>query len=363
MGTIAAVGETVFRLSAPAAGRGKPALLIREDDHGQNILHTWAPADRPVEIAAFPEQLLVVHRAAPAATSQPRTSPQRYGLALSSWDSDTGNFAAPQPVVHEGKAITFPAEQRLGAARLGEQVALLWNDEGTLRFALSQRDGTVLNVENVSRALHDLPDMDQVSEWYNYFLLGTILIVVGGIFFRKPSGPPRPFSLPASLLPGGLVKRLLAAVLDYLPFYALAVWWFVPRAFLQSGMTYIQNPQDAPPEMLAGILYAMMVSQGLYVSYGTIMELRYGATLGKRLFRLRTVGETGRRPTPREAVLRNVTKIVELSMLVSPSPMRWLMMIFLLLPVLTRYRQRMGDMMARTAVVEAEKTRPAEPTT
>jgi uncharacterized RDD family membrane protein YckC len=77
------------------------------------------------------------------------------------------------------------------------------------------------------------------------------------------------------------------------------------------------------------------------------------------------VKEDGSRPGLREAALRNATKIVELSMLLST--MAWLMMIFVLLPLLTRNRQRLGDMIARTTVVEAssvevfQKAKPNSP--
>jgi uncharacterized RDD family membrane protein YckC len=75
------------------------------------------------------------------------------------------------------------------------------------------------------------------------------------------------------------------------------------------------------------------------------MEARFGATIGKRLLGLKAVGEDAAPLTVRQAVLRNLFKVVEL-----PYPI----IFAALMPVLlSRYRRRFGDMVARTAIVEA----------
>ena len=69
---------------------------------------------------------------------------------------------------------------------------------------------------------------------------------------------------------------------------------------------------------------------------------------------LRVLAEGGKAPKLREVVLRNVTKAIELSM---ASPQMWygiMGVIMVMFPILTRYNQRLGDMMARTSVVNAK---------
>ena len=66
---------------------------------------------------------------------------------------------------------------------------------------------------------------------------------------------------------------------------------------------------------------------------------------------LRVVGDRGRRPTFREVALRNVSKIPEM---ITPLPL-------LLFPLLTRYRQRLGDKIAWTAVIDLARSAPPEP--
>ena len=95
-----------------------------------------------------------------------------------------------------------------------------------------------------------------------------------------------------------------------------------------------------------------MAFLGAYPVYCLLMESRYGATLGKMAMRLRVVGDGGRRPLLREIALRNISKIPEL--------MAMLLVIPILFPVLTRYRQRLGDKIAWTTVIDAESSVPLE---
>jgi uncharacterized RDD family membrane protein YckC len=82
------------------------------------------------------------------------------------------------------------------------------------------------------------------------------------------------------------------------------------------------------------------------------MEFRFGATLGKMIFSLRVVGQEGARFGWRVALLRNLVKIIEMSWPVVVLPLG--LMLF------TRYRQRTGDFVARTAVIDGKYVPPPE---
>jgi uncharacterized RDD family membrane protein YckC len=99
-----------------------------------------------------------------------------------------------------------------------------------------------------------------------------------------------------------------------------------------------------PPPRLAVASIGLMVCFPLY---GMILEYLYGATLGKMVMRLRVVADGGARPTFREILLRNISKSLE--------------MVFVLLVVvmlLSKRRRRFGDLVAWTAVVDAESLLP-----
>ncbi len=80
---------------------------------------------------------------------------------------------------------------------------------------------------------------------------------------------------------------------------------------------------------------------GIIGLYGAICESTTGTTLGKRILHLRVVGDDFLRCSVRTMVIRNLLRIVEFQFL----PLA-------LLVILTPSRRRLGDVFARTLVVE-----------
>ena len=96
-------------------------------------------------------------------------------------------------------------------------------------------------------------------------------------------------------------------------------------------------------------MYFRIAAMTTYIVYCILMEKLLGATVGKLVLGLRVVGEDATEPDWRSIALRNVTKAFEITWLFLP--------LLLLFPLYTRYRQRMGDMAARTAVVQKDRLR------
>ncbi|MBN1942355.1 MAG: RDD family protein [Phycisphaerae bacterium] len=312
-------------------------------------VHLWPADQAPVGMTAIKNRLLVVHRTAVAGAT---TAPVDISLTITRYAPAGRSPFTSLPIMQNQAVVHWPAEAPKSVSRLGEQLALLWQDGEAVFSALCTPGGAMDSPENITKTIENMPDIELANELFNYFLLSVVVVIGMGMFFRRLRTSPRPFLLAAGLVPGNLLKRLLAAAIDFLPFYFLVGVFFLPRnVHFQTVQQFIENPQSASPELLVSTMYTLMFSMGLYVVYGTILEMRFGATPGKILLRLRAVREDGRKPGLREALLRNATKVIELSMLLSS--MAWLMMIFVLLPLLTRNRQRLGDMVARSAVVEA----------
>lgn len=114
-------------------------------------------------------------------------------------------------------------------------------------------------------------------------------------------------------------------------------------------------------------LYAL-VSFFIRVPYYALSELVWnGRTLGKRMVRIRVISFDGRRLTPHQIVARNLMKEVEVfipiatifgagntSGSVDLVLLVWFVAV-LLVPVFNRRRQRLGDMLADTIVVETPR--------
>jgi uncharacterized RDD family membrane protein YckC len=155
----------------------------------------------------------------------------------------------------------------------------------------------------------------------NWLLLGTatiVLLVMLGSARRRPAGDePKIASLP--LAP--LSLRLLAGVIDLLPIIGTAV-------VLQIRYEIIS-------------LTPMIVAVAAYLAHTLIGELAMGRSAGKALCGLRVIMIDGKTPGPAAIVVRNVMRAIDLF-----PPL-------LVLILFTRLRQRMGDIVAGTAVVMA----------
>ena len=180
----------------------------------------------------------------------------------------------------------------------------------------------------------------------------TVFIIAILITFslRSKLAARGPFSLPANAVPAPLGKRLVAAMLDLLPMTFISSAIFLSGAFGDVPQLTIEDIQHMAyqqglPNFMA---YFVVTALALYAAYCFVMELRYGATLGKMAMRIKVIGDDGERPAPAQLLLRNLVKIVELAWPPVGLP------ILLLLPLLNRNRQRLGDMFARTTVVDSK---------
>lgn len=90
-------------------------------------------------------------------------------------------------------------------------------------------------------------------------------------------------------------------------------------------------------------LAAMLVWLALGIGYHTLLEWRYGQTIGKRLVAIRVLGEDGESLSLRASAIRNALRLVD-----------WLPLFYLLgiLAILISDKQRrLGDRVGNTTVV------------
>jgi uncharacterized RDD family membrane protein YckC len=156
------------------------------------------------------------------------------------------------------------------------------------------------------------------------------------------------------MVPAPLVRRLAATIVDLLPFH-LAASLYLQVALPMSAeemMAMMGNVLRGRGHMPLALATAWAATMAVYLPYCVLMEMRYRATLGKLLLKLRVVGDEGAAPGLREVLLRNLIKLLEIFFF---APL-------LLAVLLNRYRQRLGDMAAHTTVIDARLlSRPAPP--
>ncbi len=263
----------------------------------------------------------------------------------------------PQPVTFEGSPRTWPADDLPLVARLGDQLGLVWTEGGELRSGTVDPGGALVVDAKSIDIFQPSPlgeDGEQIRNIFMWVLVGCVFLIL--IAFRRQT-PVKPFELPANLKPAALYKRLAAAIIDYLPFLAITGTALLvispihdPQKLLAEVQRLMREPAAGVPDAFG---YAWIIGTGLYGLYHGLMEYRFGATLGKMIFRLRVVGDGGARVNVRGAALRNIVRMIE----VHYYPLLPLLLLFCLL---NPHRQRLGDMMARTTVIDTAQSLPPE---
>ncbi len=303
-------------------------------------------SDAPLAMVTIAKRVVVV-----LAGSADKAGQQQIILAeLSREDSSFSTHA----ILHGDNPATWSVGTPPEVARMGNQLALLWQDANGLVFGKCEpRMGQLIREGEVDVFEH-APASDAAQELMMDFLWVVVASVFAAMLLLRPRHvTPELFALPPTVKTGHLGRRLLASVIDLGLCYFIVGFIYIlsPYAMSEQEMTDMMNRMlagqqiDVPVEFVVVFISIILT----FAIYSTVMEIRTSTTLGKMLMRLRVVGADAKRANVRQCIIRNLTKIVEIVSMTT----------LVLLPlapmvvILTRYNQRIGDLLARTAVVDA----------
>lgn len=307
---------------------------------------TW----RDIPLKGWPKRsdaigLLSIGRKLIAVVSVPKPAGLKAGespeveLRLAVYDRDKQTFLF-QPIAIGGQPATWDANAPLLTASFADHVAILWGDDKLLKMATCDLNGQVPAVTEVDALRLGPADASgvRVLDIFQWALVFAILVPM---FAFGPREPFKPFALLPTMRPGDLIKRGLAGLIDLVPcgLISMAVFQIEPISYEQ--MRELSEQRIIP----TSLAYAVVATLLLHAAYAILMEYRFGATIGKMLFKLRVVGDEGAKPGIRQILLRNLVRIFSLSWLFGPPLM-------ITLQILTRNRQRLGDILAKTAVID-----------
>jgi len=346
----ASVDNTVYVL-VHQGGADRPRNELYAMSAGGAATAVKLPADlqraQCLAMLSLDKTVILVEAAmvTPEVTSAPTTAsaptlPTQAGNdhSLALWLYDSGSFKRNQVRIGD-KIQTWHAQSLPQAARCGDYIELVWHDAGTMRSARLEPSGMMMAptaIEVLSQMQAGLGQ--NVHRWY---MIGVMAVSIILILLMRPTGPPKPFVLPEGVVAGNLGKRLVAVVIDAVPLIYLGLLCLgLDEA--REGMQMIV--QQGKWEATNAFWFGLVAGMTMLLVYSFVCELIWGATVGKMIMGLSVVGEDGRRPDWRAIALRNLIKLLELFWLMLP-----LVVIF---PIITRYRQRLGDIFARTAVID-----------
>jgi uncharacterized RDD family membrane protein YckC len=188
-------------------------------------------------------------------------------------------------------------------------------------------------------------------QWQSLLSFGGLALIMLAIFSRRHESILNAVVPPPGTLLATHARRILAFMLDaafcsplvLTAIYGTALachidlWTVIPEYAVSAVGT-------AEPIWLQ-LFWPWAAGCAVFCIYGVVFEWRWSATPGKRVFKCRVISEDGT-PSKKSAILwRNAARFVEFFL-----PFQFLPVIVLVL--LTRNRQRLGDLIARTLVVE-----------
>lgn len=256
--------------------------------------------------------------------------------------------------VQSKKTLTLKA--RYGAADDSGSLMVGFADEaGRVKVLRWTQKGEYLGSQEPFKA-NPLPKSEDNSFLFFLFLMG---VAVMAVFTRRTAGAVLR-ELPPGLVLSPAWRRIVAFVLDFLPIYfvvsMILLWTVWPQQLNEMAdperfSMYLKTHQ-LDPAMYRIMNIILLASTLAYVGYCILMEGFGGGTLGKRLLGLevRQVRQLDARPTWNQVLLRNAVKVLEI-------PYLWPILFIVLL---SRGRQRIGDMLAGTVVVQCRVAGPLE---
>ncbi len=336
---IANVGRSLFLLIVDASAGANRLAAWRDGKWREAPLQTELASQKILGLYSVENQLVVILAG--------KNDSSQWEIQFAIADETADKFAF-QPVTADLTRANWADADLIMTATMPQQIALLWRDGEALKLAAVTLNGKMTPRRDVDIFSRNPGAADALIDMVMWGLMPAILILV---FVLRPKSRTIPFMLPPEIRPGSLFKRVLAGMIDLLPFALITSQVFLHEqaaAAAKSGQDIQTTLKTLAEQYPLEVAYAALSCVGFYTLYSCLMELRFGATLGKMLFKLRVVANGGYKPTARQIILRNAVRAV-------PLIMQTLLPLLILFPMLNPNRQRLGDMIAHTPVAEAHR--------
>lgn len=241
-------------------------------------------------------------------------------------------------------------------AVLGDRVVAMWPGEGgSANWGAWTVDGGEPVVAHHSIGPLEsgaaLPGAAPIQTMVAYLVLAIIMLTV---YVRRKQTVFRLIELPPGYRLARFGPRLYAFLIDAILFLPACVYGFSgPVQRFRYDQAVLWQAAINDPAFASELMWRWTAVVGGFVVYATVFETVWGATPGKRLMRCRVVNERAERCGLLRALVRNVVRSLEISLVT----LLWTVMLVLL----TRNRQRLGDLLGGTIVVELDEPPPSAP--
>lgn len=326
-------------------GLPRPMLVTVAPDRGEGIWrYRWSvddDAEAEAEVGSWTRdavQLGDANRRLVAALDvagqtvlvmQPTAPQERVTISAAVWRQDRlvplGDLALDVPAGTPWNVVAIGGELALLALPPDQAERLVWT-----RLTLQ---GGVREQADV-----DLVTPNPLAETPGVVLQTGVLVLVLALvvlFWRRDAGVQL-LELPRGVMLADLSRRTVAGMIDLAPgLAAVMLGWGYDFELMYHHWPTSQGPGMTWPGMLPGVIVVV-----IFVAHTTLTETLTGRSLGKWLLKLRVTNLAGQPATKAQLVSRSLLKVFD--------AIAWLPLV---LPLIGPYRQRLGDIVARTVVV------------
>jgi len=242
---------------------------------------------------------------------------------------EAASFSSPPALAVSGKNIFTSATDQADAATIAVS-------------AWSSIDGVETGSIDVQSAITSptAPTLNPIAR--HALQYAALAAVLTSVFVWRRERLTEAVVLQPGQMPASLQRRVLAFLIDVIvlsPVAAPTLWslWSVTL----DGPVSWEELLRAAEATSSPLFWTGSVFGAEFGCYAAVCEWLMGATAGKRICGCRVVGEGGAPCRRRDIVIRNAVRVVEFHFTAS-----------FLVTLLTPGRQRLGDLLARTLVVE-----------
>lgn len=183
--------------------------------------------------------------------------------------------------------------------------------------------------------------------WRQFIVLALAMGILTAVLFTRREQMNQPAAVPEGFVLAPVWRRVAAGMVDFAPAVLLVRNWF-SRILQELGLSLMDLLEQLQENaILARILPVQVTALAIYGLWCLVWELASGTTLGKRIFDCRVLSAVGTAPNAQQILVRNIVRVLVLAL-----EMPGILMTLMLMVMFTRNRQRLGDLLAGTIVVQ-----------
>lgn len=311
--------------------------------HSERVRNTWSKPVAALTCEDFLQAWSGATAEGPGLIVARGESSEAATLHLFVRRDETWTDAGP---LRAGEDVLRVEVERCSAAIVRKQVGIARvRADGVVEFGLGELGQTPLVRFAPLALVSGSPALEQ--QWRDSLVMAGLLAFLTIVMWWRRADVALPVILPPGFVLAAVWRRVFATVFDLLPAYLITLPWWFPKLDPQFLQMYPQVTNEQLAEVWASIRIEQYVAIGLYGLWCLIFEATIATTPGKAIFGCRVASADGGRPSLGACVVRNAERSLMVAM-GAPGLMITLMTIV----IVSRNRQRVGDLLARTVVIE-----------